>query len=126
MINSQGKLLILMCMGILIASWSILTLASDDNPTDPFNANLCFVATPVLFCSGFQIALLAAIGKLNRIAVLFHTAATLKTYSYSIYRVFGLITIAISLEIIIVITWIFVAPLTFTRIILQLIHLGIQ
>ena len=118
-VNAQGKLLMLMCLGCLLASWSILTFTSDDAPNDPFNANICCMTTPVLFTIGFQIALFAVIGKLIRIAVLFRTSFSLKRYSYSIYRVLKFIGIGLVMETILVIIWISVAPLTFQRVILE-------
>ena len=118
-INAQGKLLSIMCIGCMIASWSIFTFTSDDDPSNPLNVNACCMATPVLFTIGFQVSLLAVIGKLNRIAVLFRTSYSLKKYSYSIYRVMRFIGLALLVETILLIIWIAIAPLTFERIVLM-------
>ena len=118
-INAQGSLLMLMIIGCSVASWSILALTIDDAPDETLNANIGCMAAPILFSFGFELALVALIAKIMRIYVLFKSSSKMKKRRVAIHHVMGLIALFMSGEVIILILWTSLDPLTYQRFVTQ-------
>ena len=116
-INAQGSLLMVMCLGCLIASWSVLALTADDQITDMLDENVSCMVAPVLFSIGFQLALLALLGKVYRIFLLFKSSKKLRRHRVSTHHVLGGVALFMSAEMIILVCWIVLAPLRFERLV---------
>lgn len=116
-INAQGTLLSVLVLGCLVASWSVLALTADDQDDDALNENASCMVAPVLFSLGFQLALLAMLGKLYRIYVVFKNASKLKKSRISTHQVLAVVAIIMTVEMCILIVWIVVAPLRFERLV---------
>ena len=117
LINSQGSLLNVMCVGCLIASWSVLALTADDQMNDYLDENIACMAAPVMFSIGFQLALLALLGKIYRIFILFKSSKKLRRHKISTAHVLTGVAAVMTIEIVIMICWIVLAPLRFERLI---------
>jgi hypothetical protein len=113
-INAQGSLLVLLVLGLAVASWALLPLTvQDDEPW--MSANNACMATPALFSVGFELALAALMGKMQRIRVLFHNPK-LRMRVASTAHTMRLVGIFMVMELAFVIVWISVAPLTWQRV----------
>jgi hypothetical protein len=114
-INAQGSLLLVMCVGCMIASWSVLALTVDDQITDMLDENISCMVAPVLFSIGFQLALLALLGKIYRIYVLFKQSSRLKAHRVSTANALSGVALVMSAELVVMICWIAIAPLKYER-----------
>jgi hypothetical protein len=123
-INAQGVLLALMTFGCMIASWSILALTADDQLTDVLDESVSCMVAPVMFSFGFQLALVALIAKIYRIYILFKASTRLKLKRVSLPHVLKVISFFMAGETVILVLWICIAPLKFTRLVSQVDEYG--
>jgi hypothetical protein len=115
-INGQGPLMHLICLGCLIASFSIFSLSLDDEPNSSFQPNMDSVcmSIPVMFSLGFQIALLGLCGKTYRIYSIWNHKQIM-TKKFSIGKVVWFLLLVVVMEFIILACWMGISPLKFQR-----------
>jgi len=112
-VNSQGPLLALLVLGLLIASWALLPLTVQDDQAGMDVSKAC-MATPAMFSIGFELALAALIGKMQRIRFLFYNPK-IKKRTMKASHIILLVMLFMVLEVSFIVVWISVAPLTWER-----------
>jgi hypothetical protein len=117
-VNGQGQLLQIICLGNLVATWTIFPLSIDDGPDNSFSSSpsQSCMAAPILFSVGFQLALAALLGKLRRIHRIFVNKG-LKNRVIRASHVYWFIAMIMIIQLLVLAIWIGVAPLQWERVI---------
>lgn len=116
-INSQGVLLQVVCLGCLIGSFSILMLTVDDTPGETMDPNVACQAAPTLLVVGLLLAFTALGAKMYRIFVVFNSMRYLKRRTASLNVALGQVALTIFVCLVLQVIWICVSPLYFERVV---------
>jgi hypothetical protein len=119
LVASQWRILVLICMSLLICSWSILALTVDDDPTSTVNNNannpsIACSYGPVLFFFGFDLALWALTLKSYRVYTIF-TRRQLSANKLTERKVYEILTIGGIIYLILLLIWALLFPASWSR-----------
>jgi hypothetical protein len=115
-VNSQGPLMGIICLGCLLASFAILMFTIDDNPEDPTHINVdrACMAGPTLLSLGLTASLVSLTAKTYRIFSIFKAKA-LRQVRFGLQRVLALVVLGVVVVLILLIAWNIAAPLKWVR-----------
>lgn len=116
-INSQGSLMCVLVLGCNLAGAAIIGLMSDDNPERNFmNPNVGCMVAPICFLLGFQLAILALIGKSTRVYRVWNNKTPMLR-GFRAYHVISVVLVIVICMVVVMIAWLVVAPLKWERLI---------
>ncbi|CAB9530803.1 acid type B receptor subunit 2 [Seminavis robusta] len=118
---SQPSFLVLILLGCIISSSTILALAQEDEGDGPVGA--CMLI-PWMYSVGFSITFATLFAKILRLFILMRSAAEMRRVTVSLQGTLGLVALVLLVDVSILVAWTVFDPLQWRRTILSEDQLG--